>query len=73
MWNIVIWGQLNLLRVDQYQLEVRGTVPIQQAGQDVIDHDRLTRTGLPGNEQVGHLSQVAHYRLAGNVLTDHKA
>ena len=41
----------------------------QQGRDDRVDADRLARAGGAGDEQVGHLAQIGHGRLARGVLS----
>ncbi|MNS92082.1 hypothetical protein D3C72_1262020 [compost metagenome] len=56
------------LRVDQDQAGVRRIGLVEQRQDHGVDPHRLTGTSGTGHQQVGHLGQVSHHGVTGNVL-----
>ena len=72
MRQAVIARKLDALGVDHDQANVLGKGAHEQGRDDGVDHDRLTRTGGAGDQQVGHLSEVGDNRRALGIATDGK-
>ena len=60
--------ELNLLRVDKYNLEFIGVFLVEQGCDDGVQSDGLTLTCGTGNKQVGNLGKVYHIDLVGDSL-----
>ena len=67
MRNHIIALQLHYLGVDHDHAHVFGAGAVQQAVDDGVDADGLAAAGLTGNEQMGHLGEVAQNRPARDV------
>ena len=63
----VVDVQLDLFRVNKYQLDLFGLRLVKQAGDYAVDADRFTHTGGTGNEQMRHFRNVKEHRLPGNI------
>ena len=63
--------QLDLLRIDQHELQLRRMLFVEQRRDDRVQADRLALSGRPGYEQVRHLGQIDHERLVLNRLAQH--
>ncbi|MCY1516883.1 hypothetical protein D9M68_515420 [compost metagenome] len=68
MRNPFVDAHFQHLRVDQDQAGVGRVRLVQQRQDHGVDPDRLARAGRAGHQQVGHLGQVGHHRVAGDVL-----
>ena len=63
-----IYAQFQHFRIDKDQAHLIRLALEQQAHEQRIDADRLTRTGGTGHQQMRHFRQVGHHRVTGNVL-----
>ena len=59
--------QLDLLRVDEYQLDLVRTRLVEHRYYHAVDTDRLTRTGRTGDQYMRHLRDIEVDRIAGDV------
>ena len=63
----VVLAQLHPLGVDQDEPDLIGRGPHEDRGEHRVDARRLSRSGGPGHQHVGHLGQVYHHRPTGDV------
>ena len=66
--NAFVDAHFEHLRIDQDQTGVRGVGLVQERQDHGVDPDRLAGAGGAGHQQVRHLGQVGHHRIAGDVL-----
>ena len=66
--NAVIDAEFQHLRVNHDHPAFFRRQLVQQGQDHRVDRHRLARSGRTGNQQVGHLCQVGHHRIAANVL-----
>jgi hypothetical protein len=68
--DAVIAGEFHHLRVDHEELDLVRRGIEENAADHGVDHDALARSGGPGDENVGHLGQVARLGMAEDVLAE---
>ena len=70
MRNAVVERELEHLRVDQHEPEVRGRIAVKHRENHGIDANRLARPRRTSHEQMRHLGEVDHEGLAADVLAE---
>ena len=60
--------QFEHLRVDHDQPHLVGLALVEQRQDHGVDTHRLAGTGRARHQQVRHLAQIGHHRVAGNIL-----
>ncbi len=66
--NIAERSKLDHLGIDQNQLQFVGFFRKQKTHDDRVEADTLARAGRPGNQHMGHRSEVFDQRLATRIL-----
>ena len=66
--DLLVLGQLHLLGVDEEHLDLVGPLGHQDRQDHRVQADRFAGTGAAGDQQVGHVGEVEHQRLALDVL-----
>ena len=72
MGNPIVDTQLHHLRIDHNQAHLVRGGPIEQRHDNAVHTDRLTGAGGTGNQQMGHLGNIADNVVAANILTGRK-
>ena len=65
--NHIVALQFHHFGLDHDHAHGFGAGAVQKAVDDGVDADGFTAAGLTGNQQVGHLGNVAQHRLARDV------
>ena len=68
--NVLVHPELEPLRVHHDHPHVVRRRPVQDAGENRVEADRLARAGRAGDQQVRHRRQVRHERLAVDGLAE---